>query len=152
MPRHRIPSLVVASLGNRWTGYSSAAVFVLVLYGAYTVDDEFSVHDLLGATAASALFAFRLREHFLTWLSEESAWEIEPVDGALLFHRGKVVARIDGQDISRIHVARIDGRIKYIDVSYGDQSTRIRHHENLEALHRHLLQIAPLKVAYPGKR
>lgn len=152
MPRHRIPSLFVESLGNRWTGYASAAVFVLVLYGAYTMDGELSLHHLLGAGAASALLAFRLRESFLSWLREESAWEIEPADGALLFHRGKVVARITGQDISRIHVARRDGRIKYIDVSYGDQTTRIRHHDNLEALHRHLLQIAPLKVAYPGKR
>ena len=152
MVRNRIPTRLVEAFRTRSTAYWIGAVFALALYAGYARYGVLSLEVVLVAVGAAGLFALQFWGHVTTYLDEEAAWEIEAVDKALLFHRGKVTGRIEGADITRIEVSRRDDHIRFIDVSYKGQTTRIRHYQDMERIYRHLLNIAPLHVAYPGAR
>ncbi|PTY35809.1 hypothetical protein BGP77_00305 [Saccharospirillum sp. MSK14-1] len=84
--------------------------------------------------------------------SEEANWEIITLPSAVAFQNRGAVSRIEGKDITAITARYRSNQLKWLDIYYGPQRTRIQYYKDLEEIYRHVRKIAASAELHEQRR
>ena len=76
----------------------------------------------------------------------ESEWELVAAEGVVEFHRDTAVSYIHGNDIHRLTAKFRRNKLKWFDIYYNNQRTRVQFYDELDGLYRHVRRISSSTV------